>query len=583
MFRDPNPTSECIEDEYDFDLKDIANFDKQSPWVRPNRPWEKLRPENAPISLNYPLIPLHGILKRTSIHFPNNVGIYFVRRKEKYTYREMDYLTDKLATAFAELGLKKGDGVAIMTQNCPEFLFTIYAVSQNGGIGIPINPLMKKNDVLHVLNDFGNIKFMVIHEKLRGLLKRVEKTFGNIPNVVVISEKKEVSSPDYDFNILIENSPRNPPKVDINPKEDTAAILYTGGTTGLPKGVVLTHFNLTSNAFQGFSLAGDADFNELLKQMGKHSSVAYMPLCHGFGFFVANASILGAVMLILYDEFSPSEILKMIELYRCEGLSGVPPAYQIIINHPDWKTRDLSSLKMVGSGGARLPDKIAKEIKIRTSLDVVNAYGLTECSCLATITPQYAEVRGTSIGFPALDTDAKVVDLKDFSKELEPGEAGELLLRGPQMFKEYWNNSKATKGVKLDDGFIRTGDVATMDEDGYIYIVGRSKEMIKYKGYRVLPADVENSLYNHPAILECGVIGIPDEIAGETIKAYIKLKPEYKGKITEQEIIDWAKEHMAGYKYPRKVEFIGFIPKNKVGKVFRRGLIEIEKKKYGNF
>ncbi len=568
-------------DEYDFDLN-IAIFDKQSPWVRPGRPWDKLRPELAPKSLNYPEIPLHAILKRTAIHFPNNVGVYFVRKNEKHTYREMNFQSDKFARALADIGLKKGDGVALMTPNCPEFLFSISAISQNGGIVVPINPLMKKKDVLHILNDFGNITTIIIHEKLRAVLKRAEKTYGKIPNVVVISENKEIDSSDLDYHEITENSPSKPPKVEIKPKEDTAAILYTGGTTGLPKGVVLTHFNLTSNAFQGFSMAGE-DFNENLQNMGKTSSISYMPLCHGFGFFVANASILGAVMLILYDQFSPSEILKMIELYRCEALSGVPPAYQMIINHPDWKLRDLSSLAMVASGGARLPDKIAKEIKIRTNLEVINAYGLTECSCLATITPRYAEIRGTSIGFPALDTDAKIVDLKDFSKEIiEPGEAGELLLRGPQMFKVYWNKPEATKNVKLEDGFIRTGDVATMDEDGYLYIVGRSKEMIKYKGYRVLPADVENGLYDHPAVLECGVIGIPDEIAGETIKAYIKLKPEFKDKITEQEIIDWAKENMAAYKYPRKVEFIGFIPKNSVGKVFRRGLVEIEQKKYGN-
>lgn len=567
--------------EYDFDI-DVGDHDKQSTWVRPDRPWEKFRPEGVPRTVNYPIIPLHALLKRTALHFPNNVGVFFVRRKEKYMYREMDYLSDKCARALADLGLKKGDGIAIMTPNCPEYLFSISAISQNGGVAIPINPLMQKNDVLHVVNDFGNISTVIVHESLRKIITRVEKVHGNFPNVVVIPEKKEVTSPDHDFHELVESAPRKPPKVNINPKEDTAAILYTGGTTGLPKGVVLTHFNFTSNAFQAISTSGSGeDAGELLMRMGTGSSIAYMPLCHGFGFFVANACILAAVMLILYDRFSPSEILKMIELYRCEGISGVPPAFQMMINHPDWKTRDLSSLLMVGCGGAALPDNLAKAIKARTDLDVVNAYGLTESSCLATVTPRYAEVRGISIGFPAIDTDAKVVDLIDYSKELEPGEAGELLLRGPQMFKEYWNKPEATALVKFDDGFIRTGDVAKFDEDGYIYIVGRSKEMIKYKGYRVLPADVENSLYNHPSVLECGVIGVPDELAGETIKAFIRLKPEYKGKITEQEIIDWAKENIAAYKYPRRVEFIGFIPKSKVGKVFRRGLREIEKRKHG--
>ena len=240
-------------------------------------------------------------------------------------------------------------------------------------------------------------------------------------------------------------------------------------------------------------------------------------------------------------------------------------------------------MDFAASGAAPLPPKTAEIWRKKTGLKVMNAYGLTEVTCMATLAQCWEDINPESISFPIIDTDAKIVDPPDYITELPLGSAGELLIRGPQVMKGYWKNQEATARTLIEDDkgnlWLRTGDIAKMDENGFFYIVGRSKEQIKYKGYRVLPAEVESGLYEHPAVLECGVIGLPHEISGETIKAFIKLKPEYKGKITEQEIIDWAKETMAGYKWPRLVEFVGSIPRTPVGKVMRRQLFEKEMKK----
>jgi acyl-CoA synthetase (AMP-forming)/AMP-acid ligase II len=250
-----------------------------------------------------------------------------------------------------------------------------------------------------------------------------------------------------------------------------------------------------------------------------------------------------------------------------------------IANHAEFKKYDLSSLQLVTSAAAELAPSIGKKWE-DAGVKVVQGYGLTECSPATHLQPiEWCKTIDESIGLPVPDTDAKIVDPTDPSKEMVLGEMGELLIRGPQVMKGYWRNPEATAAVLMEDGWLRTGDLAKMDENGYFYIVGRSKEMIKYKGYRILPFEVEKTLYEHPAVLECAVIGLPREDVGETIKAFIKLRPEYKGKITEQEIIEWAKGEMAGYKWPRMIEFVETIPKTPVGKVFRRQLLERELKK----
>jgi len=573
-------TKVCIYD------RDIGNFDDESPWVRPNRPWlvgkEKL---DLPKTLNYPdLEGAHCLLKNTASEFPNNVAIYFKPKEEKFTYHEVSYNADIIANALVtEYGIKKGDGIACMVPNCSEFVFSVYGILESGGILIPVNPLLKKKEVRHIATNAQNIKVFIVGDQQYGIVKRSIKDLG-IENIILITDRPDAK--EKTFKELLEEHEPKQPNVSLDIKEDLAALLYTGGTTGLPKGVMLTHSNIISNSLQFLYTgnAGSDEYHDLFKQFGKYATITTNPLCHGMGFFILNSCITGAIMLII-DQFDPERVCRLIEKYKLMSWAGIPAMYNFIINHPYFEKADLSSLQFSASGASPLAPRLAQRWEEKTGLKVSNAYGCTEATCTVTLPGLWREINPESISFPMIDTDAKVVDPPNYDDELPPGTPGELLVRGPQIMKGYWRNEEATNNTLVKDKegriWLRTGDIAKMDEQGNFFIVGRSKEQIKYKGYRILPAEVESALYDHPAVLECGVIGIPDEAVGETIKAFIKLKPEYKGKITEQEIIDWAKEYMAGYKWPRQIEFVPTIPKTPVGKVLRRQLLEKELKKLG--
>ncbi len=564
----------------------------ESPWIRPNRPWLKNRPEGIPKTLNYPnLEGFHCFLKKSAKDFPNNVLMFFPDRNEKYTFYETDYYTNVLSNAFVkELGIKKGDGIAVMTPNCPEYVFTAYASSQTGAILIPINFLYKNKEIKHVIDKSDIVKVFIADEHFFRNAKRGAKE-SSIEQIIKISS----DNPDeLTIQKLLEEYPPVPSKVDIDIWEDLGAILFTGGTTGLPKGVMLTHSNLIANALQYYNTGAAGSWQgsveESIKTYGTGRTLTCNPLCHGMGFYILNVTVLAATTLILYSRFDPGEILKMVEKYRLTTFSGIPTMYNFFINHPDFKTRDLSSIELCASGAAPLPPKIAKLWKEQTGLKVINAYGLTEVTCMCTMAASWEDINPISISFPVIDTDAKIINPPDYITELSPGEHGELLIRGPQVMKGYWKEPEATKEtlVKDENGniWVRTGDIATMDKNGFFYIVGRLKEMIKYKGYRILPAEVEGSLHANPTVLECAVIGVPDpdEVVGEFVKAFIKLKPEFDGKISEQDIIDWAKKNIAAYKYPRIIEFVGIIPKTPVGKIDRKALRlkELKKRKRYN-
>ncbi|MHA1279776.1 MAG: AMP-binding protein [Candidatus Helarchaeota archaeon] len=572
-----DPDDECY-----FEI-DINIYEDASPWVKPNRIWQKNVPEYIPKALKYPdhLPNLYCGLARATAEFPNVCAIYDYDRDEKYTYRELKYNVDKLASALRNLGVKKGDGIAIFTGNCPEVYFTIYAVLKIGAILIPINPLLKKKEVLHIISDATIVKAIVVHQRQLGVIKRVIKR-QPVEKIIVIKRDKE-SEETIDFDQLMNSGDLNTPIERVNLKEDIALLMYTGGTTGLPKGVMLTHFNMLADTLQTSSRLYHIDKSLAIR--GVWSNLMLLPLAHIYGILMTLNTIPHGYMNILMT-FNPGNILKVIDKYKIKVFSGIPTMFVFIANHPDFNKYDLTSLELVTSAAAALAPRIGKKWE-EAGVKIVQGYGLTECAPATHLQPiEWCKTIDEAIGIPLPDTDAKIVDPSDPSKELELGEAGELLIRGPQVMKGYWRNEEATARVLFKDAdgstWLRTGDIAKMDENGYFYIVGRSKEMIKYKGYRILPFEVEKTLYDHPAVLECAVIGVPRDDIGENIKAFIKLRPEYKGKITEQEIIDWAKEEMAGYKWPRLVEFVETIPKTAVGKVFRRQLRDKELKKLEN-
>jgi long-chain acyl-CoA synthetase len=555
------------------DWEPILDFENESPYLEnPNRPWLKYRPENVPKTIKFEPIPLHEFIKRGALEYPNNVCVYYKPTDKKYTYRELVHTADRIANALSEAGVKKGDAVGVMASNCPEFLFCLLGIMETGAAVVPINSMLKESDVVHIIKDAGNINTVFAHKNQYRVMKRVRKQV-DLENLILLGtdEAKENTITLAEF---INGKAANPPDVDFDPVNDVAALLYTGGTTGLPKGVMLTHNNLVSNALSAMYMRGEPTEEEE-DLIGKTVSLTILPLCHSFGFTVVIISMRIAAMLVMFASFNAEEILEAIEFYKARSFIGVPVMFQMIVNSPDFTERDLSSLEGAGSGSAALPPEISRKWEEVTGLKPGQGYGLTEASPITHAAADWMpETISESIGVPLIDTDAKIVDPETL-EELKPNEIGELLIRGPQVMKGYWKQPEATEKTILN-GWLRTGDLTRMDERGYFYIEGRTKDMIKYKGYKVMPREVEEKLYEHPAVLEAGVVPAPDPNIGETIKAYIVLKPEYKDKITEREIIEWSKEKMAGYKYPRIVEFINVLPRTAVGKVFRRKLRELD-------
>ncbi|MHA1603404.1 MAG: AMP-binding protein [Candidatus Freyarchaeota archaeon] len=551
------------------------DFENPSPWVRPDRPWEKWYREatyegekvNIPRTIRYPEIPIHYFGIQAAEDYPNNVAVYYVPEERKYTYREMMYYCDKISAALADLGIGKDASVAVYMANSPEFVFSLYGITQTGAAVTPINPLLKAPDIAHIIRDSGIIETLICTS---GLYPMVQKALEEVEleNVIVVGEKIPGT---IDFWEMVEKYPSKPPDVTINPKEDICALMYSGGTTGLPKGVMLTHYNVVADVLASFHVQWGDD----MSREGKGTVLAILPMCHVFGFTMVQTYIYSKSMMVMYAGFDPEVVMRDIEKYKSEAFVGIPLMYFAMVNHPSFGKYDLSSLKLAVSGADTLQPTIAEKWKKVTNLGVGQGYGLSEASPVTHSQPPWLPKILNSIGIPLIDTDAKVVDL-DTGEELPPGKVGELMVRGPQVMEGYWRKPEKTRETLTEDGWLYTGDLARMDENGYFYIEGRSKDIIKYKGYKVMPDDVESELYKHPAILECVVIGVPDPEKGETIKAFIVLQDEYKGKITEQEIIDWAKENLAGYKWPRKVEFIDAIPRTAVGKVFRRKLREME-------
>jgi len=560
-------------------IKDYSNwkvhrdFENDSPWVDPNRPWVKNRPATIPKTIKYDPIPMPELIKLAIEKFPNNVCVYDKVADKKYTYRELGHYAARVANALHELGVRKGDGVAIMSANCAEFFFCCLGIQLTGAMAIPINAMLKESDVTHIVRTSGNVKAIFVHSANYRTVKKAAKVV-EIKNMILLGSE-EAKENTITFSDFIKDKAPNAPEVDLDPLNDVAALMYTGGTTGLPKGVMLTHDNLVS-VFARALYGRDTPKEELEADMGTDTLLAIMPLCHVMGFLLINVMSARAAMSVMFP-FTPAETLEAIEYYKIKQFIAVPVMYQMIINHPDFTERDLSNLESAISGSAALAPELSKKWVEVTGFKVGQGYGMTETSGAGNQPADWMPkgIISESVSQPIVDLDLKVVN-PDTLEELKPNEVGELMFKGPIVMKGYWKNKDATD-EDIVDGWLRTGDLGRMDEDGYFYIEGRTKDMVKYKGYKVMAKEVEEKLMENPAILEAGVVGIPDPNIGETIKAFVVLRKEYKDKnITEQDIIGWAKDKLAGYKYPRHVEFIKALPRTPVGKIFRRKLREME-------
>ncbi|MEM2211172.1 MAG: long-chain fatty acid--CoA ligase [Nitrososphaerales archaeon] len=541
--------------------------------------WIKFYPSWVKPNLEYPKIPLSEIFRNSVNKHPNHIALIYY--DARITYKQLDEYVNKCARALNELGLHKGDRVALCLPNIPQYIIAFFGILRAGGIAVPCNPFYKERELEYQINDAGAKIIVTLCDKIQGfdacdVIMRI-KNKTKLESIITTSMadfltdeyKKRLRverihyDNTYDLMNLIKDQINQPLLTQIE-FDEVALLQYTGGTTGIPKGAMLTHYNLVSNAVA---------MSEWLK-LKNDICLGVLPFFHIYGLTVSmNASLYSASTLILIPRFDAKIVMEIIERERVTVFCGVPTMYIALINHPDILKYNLSSLRVCVSGGAPLPSSLIESFKRFSSAQLIEGYGLTEASPVTHCNPLGFN-KPSSIGIPIPDTEAKIVDLNDPLKELKVGEIGELAVRGPQVMKGYWNKISETELV-LKNGWLLTGDIAKMDEDGYFYIIDRKKDMINVSGLKVWPREVEDVLYEHPAVKEVAVIGVADPYKGESVKAYVVLKDGYQGKVTENELIAFCRERIANYKVPKLIEFKEQLPKTSVGKVLRRALREL--------
>ncbi len=549
-----------------------------------NKIWVKHYDKGVRDHIDYPEIPLYKLLEESAKKNPDKVALIFFGKK--ITYRELDELSDRVAAFLQDLGVGKGAKVILDLPNTPHYVIAYYGVLKCGATVVQCNPLYTEREIRYIVeNSEAEYGFFIemVYPRIKGLLDdgklkkvvicKIEDFLPFPLNLLYPLKKRKVSVEKRPEVLYWKDVMRYPPsrdRAEINPKEDVAVFLYTGGTTGVPKAVMSTHYNLVANAYQVLEWLPDKDPNEVF--------IGVLPYFHSYGMTTSlNAPIAhGSTIVLIPDPRDIKRILEAIQKYRVTIFCGVPTMYNAILNFPELKKYDISSIKYCISGAAPLPIEVKREFERVTGGKLVEGYGLSETSPVTHANPLNGVNKEGSIGIPFPDTYAVVVD--DEGRILPIGEVGELAIKGPQVMKGYWKMEEETRKV-LVNGWLLTGDIAKMDEDGYFYIVDRKKDMIIAGGYNIYPREVEEVLYEHPAVLEAAVIGVPDPYRGETVKAFIVLKPEYKGKVREEDIINFCRERLAAYKVPKIIEFRDELPKSAVGKILRRVLREEELKK----
>jgi long-chain acyl-CoA synthetase len=554
-------------------------------------PWLDSYPPGVPEHVEVPQGNLARLLADAARDFPHAPALHFEGRTSSYA--ELAEQAWRLAGALAGLGVTKGTRVGIILPNSPQVIVSFFATLRLGAVVVLNNPIYTEHELEHQLGD-ASVEVLIcldlLYERVRPLRERL-----GIREVIVTSMLDELPAlkrvlapytkrgreasatvsrdePVLRWRDLLRRVDDKPPEAEVDPSSDLALLQYTGGTTGLAKGVMLSHANLLANVEQVRAWFPDAD-------PGHEVMMAVLPFFHVYGLTVCL--LLGVRLraaLVLLPRFDLSAVVSSIDHYRPTLFPGVPTMYVAINNVVAGGGHDLSSIKACLSGAAPLPLEVAERFERFSGGRLVEGYGLSECSPVALANPIYGKRKAGTIGMPLPDTLARVVDPADPGQALPPGQAGELALRGPQVMVGYWNRPDET-GQVLRDGWLLTGDMAVMDEEGYFSIVDRKKDLIIAGGYNVYPREVEEVLYEHPKIEEVCVVGVPDPYRGETVKAFVVLRDGERA--TVEEIREFAKGRLAAYKVPRSVEFRDELPKTMIGKVLRRALVEEERAKAG--
>lgn len=542
----------------------------------------------VPHTIDYPAQSLYQLFLKATETYSEKPAVYFMGRE--LTYAELASQVNSMASALAELGVKKGDRVAIHLPNSTQFPIAFFAAHALGAIVVPCNPLYVAREMEYQLKDSGAETIITLtrfYEMIKGIQPNTNLNNIIVSNIkdyfpgflsflyTVAKEKKEgdrvkVAPEDLSFTGLInKHSGKKPPAVDVGP-HDRAVFLYTGGTTGVSKGAVLQHRNLVANCFQVKSWC--TDYRD-----GQEVVLGVLPFFHSYGLStILNLGLLNGAKLVLLPRFVLEDVLKTIDKQKPTLFPGVPTIYVAINNSANVHKYDLQSIRICISGAAPLPVEVQQQFEKNTGGRLVEGYGLSETSPVTHANPVYGKRKPGSIGLPMPDTEFKIVDVETGEKELPIGEVGEICLRGPQVMEGYLNMPDENAN-SLRDGWFYTGDIGKADDEGYAYIVDRKKDMVIAGGFNIYPRDVEEVLYTHPKIMEAAVAGINDPYRGETLKAYIVLKEG--DSMTEEEVTEYCKANLAAYKVPKLVEFRDELPKTMIGKILRRTLREEEEKK----
>lgn len=552
-------------------------------------PWTKHYDSEVPITLNYPELSLDELFRQSvEKHSMANALIFFGK---VISYEQLGRYVNNLATALRELGLKQRDRIALLLPNCPQYVIAYYAILSIGAVVVPVNPLSTEPELLYIFRD-GKIRAVISLDLLAGRLENVRETCHNsgehhllehtfytslnefmpfpIKSIYPFTRKL---SPEAKSRLarcnrlktLLQGESKPYTATDLDLHKDEAMLIYTGGTTGKPKGVLLSHYALVANATQGAAWVQMNENDRLL---------TVLPIFHGFGMSVCmNAPLLSGASCVLIPRFNIEDILKGIHRYKSTLFAGVPTMYIGLINYPRLSSFNLSSLRGCFVGAAPLAPEIKRQFEELTGSRLMEGYGLTEAVTALCANPYRGINKTGSIGIPFTDVIMGIRDLETGEIDLQPLEVGEIILKGPEIMLGYYNLAEET-ACAIRNGWLYTGDIGYMDEDGYFYIVDRKKDMIITGGFNVYPREVEDILYQHPAVKEASVIGIPDDYKGEGVKAFITLKDGQT--VDEEAIITFCRQYLMPYKLPQRVEIRSELPMTAIGKILKRSLRDQE-------
>jgi long-chain acyl-CoA synthetase len=548
--------------------------------------WFKSYAPGVPHGIDFEKMTLPEALKRSARSYPESTALLFMGKQ--LSYAELDRLVNRFARVLLDLGVKRGDKVAMLLPNLPQTVIAIYAAFRIGAIAVMNNPLYTERELEYQFNDSDSkvlVSLDLLHPRILKIKDKtkVEKViYCHINDYLPFPKKQlfplvkkqmyrkfEPQEGFHEFLPILQQYSDTP--VENAPNwDDIGAFIYTGGTTGVSKGVMLTHANLSSNV-QQFS----AWFPDLKK--GEESVLAVFPFFHSAGFTaIMNLCIWNGYTDILVPRPEPATVIEMLKKFKPNYLPAVPTIFVGLLNTPEFRQMDLSFIKGFFSGAAPLAADTLQQLKDLTGATMLEVYGLTETTPIATVTPWGGKIKPGTVGTPVPSTDVRIMDLDTGKEEQKIGTPGEIIVKGPQVMKGYYKKPEETAAV-LKEGWLYTGDIGMFDEDGYLTIVDRKKDMIIAGGYNVYPREIDEILFQHPKILEACSIGVPDPYRGETVKAYVVVKPGET--LTAGEVIQFSREKLAAYKAPKMVEFIDALPKSAVGKILRKEVKEMDRKK----